>query len=540
MAYIPAHTLSSEPSNPLSSNPKKIYHDFTMEDAEVIGGLCRLQDCVRPTSPRSQMEREKRIRREIANSNERRRMQSINTGFQALKSLIPHTDGEKLSKAAILQQTSEYILQLEKEKAKLHHQNALLIRKLNGGAQPQPQQVAWESDGSDRGSSPPPKWRKVAAETNEVQDSSDEGVGGLTPEANNQRVPSTSGNNDLLQQQTVQMDGMKRNINELTKLLDCERTTSKTLRQLLEERTRDSSFKGVTIDNIHSVTNNNNNNVAICSVASSVALSTPTIAPITISAERSTSKFTAFNVSTPRPIKPQIVTIPQKPSQMVAPIAPAPKIQHRVNAVRPASNPAPLAVALKHPIELGGKNILMTSPPPPAPPVSGTLPLALGLSSQQAMQRQLATSSLVPLQPSPVQQPQFVNAQSAQSQPATHMIIPISIANMATAHLQQISPGQTSSGLSPGNTTVYLTNQFPQMTAASTSGLKVEVKQEPASLQGATVIASPDAAAAALLRHQLQQQQMTSVSSSTLLSPSNSTASLSQQVDPTIRQTPNG
>ena len=154
------------------------------------------------------MEREKRIRREIANSNERRRMQSINTGFQALKSLIPHTDGEKLSKAAILQQTSEYILQLEKEKAKLHHQNALLLRKLGGVVgnqqtqhqqqqqqqQQHPQQ--WESDGSDRAPSPPPKWRKVAGaaapgapptEANEVADSSDEGVGGLTPEANNQR-----------------------------------------------------------------------------------------------------------------------------------------------------------------------------------------------------------------------------------------------------------------------------------------------------------------------------------------------------------------
>ena len=192
-----------------STTTKKIYHDFTMEDAEVIGGLCRLQDCVRPTSPRSQMEREKRIRREIANSNERRRMQSINTGFQALKSLIPHTDGEKLSKAAILQQTSEYILQLEKEKAKLHHQNALLLRKLGGVVGNNNQQQAhqqqahpqqWESDGSDRAPSPPPKWRKVAGapaaapaaptDANEVADSSDEGVGGLTPEANNPRAPA--------------------------------------------------------------------------------------------------------------------------------------------------------------------------------------------------------------------------------------------------------------------------------------------------------------------------------------------------------------
>ena len=49
-------------------------------------------------SPNTQLEQEKRVRREIANSNERRRMQSINTGFQSLKILIPHSCGEKLSK----------------------------------------------------------------------------------------------------------------------------------------------------------------------------------------------------------------------------------------------------------------------------------------------------------------------------------------------------------------------------------------------------------------------------------------------------------
>ncbi|KRT84600.1 HLH domain containing protein, partial [Oryctes borbonicus] len=48
--------------------------------------------------PRANMEAEKRIRREIANSNERRRMQSINNGFQSLRSLLPHHEGEKLSK----------------------------------------------------------------------------------------------------------------------------------------------------------------------------------------------------------------------------------------------------------------------------------------------------------------------------------------------------------------------------------------------------------------------------------------------------------
>lgn len=46
------------------------------------------------------MENEKRMRREIANSNERRRMQSINAGFQSLKNLLPHHEGEKLSKVS--------------------------------------------------------------------------------------------------------------------------------------------------------------------------------------------------------------------------------------------------------------------------------------------------------------------------------------------------------------------------------------------------------------------------------------------------------
>ena len=44
------------------------------------------------------LNQEKKIRREIANSNERRRMQSINAGFQSLRTLLPHHEGEKLSK----------------------------------------------------------------------------------------------------------------------------------------------------------------------------------------------------------------------------------------------------------------------------------------------------------------------------------------------------------------------------------------------------------------------------------------------------------
>uniref|UniRef100_A0A182YHB0 Uncharacterized protein n=1 Tax=Anopheles stephensi TaxID=30069 RepID=A0A182YHB0_ANOST len=50
---------------------------------------------------------EKRMRREIANSNERRRMQSINAGFQSLRQMLPHHEGEKLSKLARLHDMKE-------------------------------------------------------------------------------------------------------------------------------------------------------------------------------------------------------------------------------------------------------------------------------------------------------------------------------------------------------------------------------------------------------------------------------------------------
>lgn len=48
---------------------------------------------------------EKKMRRQIANSNERRRMQSINAGFQSLRQLLPHHEGEKLSKVSHSEKT---------------------------------------------------------------------------------------------------------------------------------------------------------------------------------------------------------------------------------------------------------------------------------------------------------------------------------------------------------------------------------------------------------------------------------------------------
>lgn len=70
---------------------------------------------------------DRRLRRQIANCNERRRMQSINAGFQSLKLLLPRRDGEKLSKAAILQHTVELIQTLRAEKMKLIEEKETVI-----------------------------------------------------------------------------------------------------------------------------------------------------------------------------------------------------------------------------------------------------------------------------------------------------------------------------------------------------------------------------------------------------------------------------
>ncbi|KAJ7989321.1 hypothetical protein DPEC_G00303330 [Dallia pectoralis] len=134
---------------------------FRKTEKEVIGGLCSLANI--PLTPETARDQERRIRREIANSNERRRMQSINSGFQSLKTLIPHGDGEKLSKvgqreerkgerelskAAILQQTAEYIFTLEQEKTRLLQQNNQLKRFIQefGSSSPKRRRGAEEKD----------------------------------------------------------------------------------------------------------------------------------------------------------------------------------------------------------------------------------------------------------------------------------------------------------------------------------------------------------------------------------------------------------
>ena len=56
-----------------------------------------------PASSASKAKRlpmDKHLKRQIANSNERKRMQSINAGFLSLRAQMPHVQGEKLSKVS--------------------------------------------------------------------------------------------------------------------------------------------------------------------------------------------------------------------------------------------------------------------------------------------------------------------------------------------------------------------------------------------------------------------------------------------------------
>ncbi|XP_005184167.1 uncharacterized protein LOC101897109 [Musca domestica] len=148
-----------------------------------------------PSVNKTTLENEKRIRREIANSNERRRMQSINAGFQNLRSLLPKHEGEKLSKAAILQQTSQYICELENQKTQLLAQNSQLKRQLGQHEATGGSNNASGGNNMDNTTTNPStennpniaiKKRKltdnVVANAQTISDSSDEGLGSMSPE----------------------------------------------------------------------------------------------------------------------------------------------------------------------------------------------------------------------------------------------------------------------------------------------------------------------------------------------------------------------
>ncbi|GFN82546.1 transcription factor ap-4-like [Plakobranchus ocellatus] len=156
-----------------SSDRRRYMNEIQAREKEIAAGLLKASQ---PESPKLQ-ESDKRHRREIANSNERRRMQCINAGFSSLRALIPQLEGEKLSKAAILQHTTEFITSLEKEKRRLQLQVEHYMSQLsNMGSQGQDRAAA----GADNfvACSPPPSKRKKR-----ITESSDEGVGALSDES---------------------------------------------------------------------------------------------------------------------------------------------------------------------------------------------------------------------------------------------------------------------------------------------------------------------------------------------------------------------
>lgn len=96
--------------------------------ADRVGGSGRVDGGSSDQLVTTPVVHERKARREIANSNERKRMQSINAGFQSLRLLLPHTGPvDRLSKAAILQQAAEYISFLITERQHLLELNRQYI-----------------------------------------------------------------------------------------------------------------------------------------------------------------------------------------------------------------------------------------------------------------------------------------------------------------------------------------------------------------------------------------------------------------------------
>ncbi|XP_017465948.1 PREDICTED: helix-loop-helix protein 11 [Rhagoletis zephyria] len=188
------------------------------------------------------LESEKRMRREIANSNERRRMQSINAGFQNLRSLLPRHEGDKLSKAAILQQTSQYIYELENQKTQLLNQNSQLKRQLGlhesntagssaTGTVESSAASGAESLNSGSGAIKKRKLTDNIISLQTISDSSDEGLGSMSPEPTtllNVGVGSVNAKSQVI---IAHNAATSKELSEMKKQLEKERR----MRTMLEE-----------------------------------------------------------------------------------------------------------------------------------------------------------------------------------------------------------------------------------------------------------------------------------------------------------------
>ncbi|XP_011178502.1 helix-loop-helix protein 11 [Zeugodacus cucurbitae] len=206
------------------------------------GGITANSNLTNNGGNKNLLESEKRMRREIANSNERRRMQSINAGFQNLRSLLPRHEGDKLSKAAILQQTSQYIYELENQKTQLLNQNSQLKRQLglhesntSGGSAGAAGEVSTPGSGETLNSGNVAiKKRKLTDNIINLQtisDSSDEGLGSMSPEPTT--LLNAGGGNVNAKSQVIIAHNIatSKELSEMKKQLEKERR----MRTMLEE-----------------------------------------------------------------------------------------------------------------------------------------------------------------------------------------------------------------------------------------------------------------------------------------------------------------
>ncbi|XP_053960122.1 helix-loop-helix protein 11 [Anastrepha ludens] len=242
--YIQYQTEESEiPQRQRHTNSDMNTSSSSTKSGRGEGGTSSNNNITNNGGNKNLLESEKRMRREIANSNERRRMQSINAGFQNLRSLLPRHEGDKLSKAAILQQTSQYIYELENQKTQLLNQNSQLKRQLglhesntaSGSATGAGENSTTGSSGdslNNKGGAI--KKRKLTDNIISIQtisDSSDEGLGSMSPEPTT--LLNASGGNVNAKSQVIIAHNVatSKELSEMKKQLEKERR----MRTMLEE-----------------------------------------------------------------------------------------------------------------------------------------------------------------------------------------------------------------------------------------------------------------------------------------------------------------
>lgn len=192
---------------------------------------------------------EKRVKREIANLNERRRMQNINQGFNSLRASLPKKhEGEKLSKAAILQHTAKYVWDLEKEMHRLLTENVQLKQMVGSCGYENAEDVAtatlkspeWLKRIASASPDCPSCKRRKYDNNNELDSSSPIGAGddgGSSTESSSEQDTKSSAQRKIARQQRRSSSGSGNNCSLQTQLIRLEKRLQeeKRLSSMLEE-----------------------------------------------------------------------------------------------------------------------------------------------------------------------------------------------------------------------------------------------------------------------------------------------------------------